>query len=58
MVFWFFVIVIAIAVWFLLSPTFKTLGGGLLSVFEKAKAEMSEDPKQENLKRKDSEHEE
>lgn len=43
MVFWLFVIILAVFLWFLLSPTYKILGKFFGDLFENAKKEMSED---------------
>lgn len=43
MVFWLFVIILAVFLWFLLSPTYKILGKFFCGLFENAKKEMTDE---------------
>jgi len=43
LVFWLFVILAAVLLWFLLSPTYKILGEFFGGLFENAKKEMTDE---------------
>lgn len=47
-VFWFLIILGLVALWFILSPVFKSLGDSAVDVVDKAKKEMFDETRKDN----------